>query len=422
MAGLYLHIPFCDHKCIYCDFYSIENLAQVDAFLIALEEEISMYAEFGRRRRFETIFFGGGTPSLLTPSQIENILSRLHAVFPIDTGAEITVETNPGTVDATKLAGYRAAGVNRLSIGIQSFHDDELRFLTRIHSAEQAKQCVRAAQRVGFANINIDLIFALPNQTLPRWQSNLRQALELEPQHLSAYSLTVEKGTPLGRMVAAKQIFPVPAELDAVLFEWTMQALAEAGYEHYEVSNFARPGFRSRHNSNYWNHTDYLGFGPSAHSFFMNGEPQNAPIARRWWNIADIGKYLERIHSGKPPVVGTEILEEQQLLEEAVMLGLRSDGITWERIEGRSGAGFRQASRGFVHQLVAEGLALADDAGFRLTDRGYLVCDEIVKKLLAVSRDDVRKGHVLENERMSILQDRQMSTPALTLADGFAVS
>jgi oxygen-independent coproporphyrinogen-3 oxidase len=197
---------------------------------------------------------------------------------------------------------------------------------------------------------------------------------------------------------------------------------AEAGYEHYEVSNFARPGFRSRHNSNYWNHTNYLGLGPSAHSFFMAEEPLDVPAARRWWNIADITKYLERIQSGKLPVVGAETLNERQLLEEAIMLGLRSDGIIWERIERRFGAGIRQASHGFVHQLAAEGLALADDAGFRLTDRGYLVCDEIVKKMLTISRDGIRKEGAVEKRGMPVAQERQMSIPPLTLAGGSAVS
>lgn len=419
MAGLYLHIPFCDHKCIYCDFYSIENLAHVSAFLHALEEEIAMCAEYGRKEQFDTIYFGGGTPSLLSPHQIEKMLLRLHNTFDISSDAEVTVETNPGTVDPAKLAGYRAAGVNRLSIGIQSFHEDELRFLTRIHSSDEAKECVRFARRVGFDNISVDLIFALPNQTLARWQSNLHQALELEPQHISAYSLIVEKGTPLARMITAKQASPLPAEADAEMYEWTMHMLADAGYEHYEVSNFARPGFRSRHNSNYWNHTNYLGFGPSAHSFFMD---ETCNGAKRWWNVADIAKYLERIREGKSAAVGTETLREHQLFEEAVMLGLRSSGIDWDRMEEKFGIEFKRLSSSFVRQLVEDGLAVVDGDRFRLTDRGYLVCDEIVEKVLTITLNSERKIQGEGWEEVSTVRERQMRIPVGSLADGSVVS
>lgn len=378
MASLYLHIPFCEHKCIYCDFYSIENLSPMDAFLRALEEEIGMYAEYRNEEKFETIFFGGGTPSLLSPAQLEEILSKLYNTFSITTNAEITVETNPGTVDACKLADYRALGVNRLSVGVQSFHEEELRFLTRIHSAEQAKECIRSAHRVGFENVNVDLIFALPNQTVERWQSNLRQALELEPEHISAYSLIVERGTPLARMVAAKQVAPLPAEQDAEMYEWTMDVLTAAGYEHYEVSNYAKPGFRSRHNSVYWHHKNYLGFGPSSHSFWSSDTH-----ARRWWNISHLSTYTAKLSSGVLPVAGEEVLDDNELLEEVIMLGLRSDGVDLELVRTRFGVDLLGGPQSFINNLFETKLTIVDNGKLRLTNHGYLLCDAIAETILS---------------------------------------
>lgn len=388
MAGLYLHIPFCEHKCIYCDFYSIENLRGIDAFLDALGREIGMYAEYATGESFGTIYFGGGTPSLLSPSQLGRILSQLHSNYSIASDAEITVETNPGTVDAQKLREYRALGFNRLSVGIQSFHEDELSFLTRIHSAREAKECVRAAHHVGFDNVSLDLIFALPNQTIERWQSNLYQAVELEPQHISAYSLIVERGTPLARMVAAKQVSPVPVEKDALMYERTMEFFATEGHEHYEVSNYARPGYRSRHNSNYWNHTNYLGFGPSAHSFWTSMETRES---RRWWNIANLSTYIEKLSRGVTPVAGDEILTGQQLLEEAIMLGLRSDGIDFQHLREQFGVDFLESLHSLLDQLFERELAVVKGGKLRLTDRGFLICDEVCERILAHLESESKK-------------------------------
>ena len=378
MAGLYLHIPFCEHKCIYCDFYSIENLRGMDAFLDALDREFGMVGKHASCERFGTIYFGGGTPSLLSPVQLERILSRLYSTFSVEPGAEVTLETNPGTVDGKKLKDYRSLGINRLSVGIQSFRQAELDFMTRIHSADQAKDCVRAAHRAGFDNVSVDLFFALPGQTMEGWQSNLRQAVDLQPRHISAYSLIVERGTPLARMVAAKQVSPLPLEQDAAMYEWTMEFLAARGYDHYEVSNYAEPGYRSRHNSGYWRHANYLGFGPSAHSFWNSGEGGR----RRWWNIANLGTYVEKVSRGIEPVAGDESLTDQQLFEEAIMLGLRSDGVDIDLLRGQYGFGLSESVRSFVGGLIQENLAVLEGHRFRLTDRGYLVCDEICERIL----------------------------------------
>ena len=334
MASLYLHIPFCEHKCIYCDFYSIaltesqgEHHMPISRFLPALEEEINLRAHDPRfQESIETIFFGGGTPSLLQPSELEKILNLLSSRFSIQADAEITLETNPGTVDTEKLNAFRSAGINRISIGIQSFYDDDLKFLTRIHTASEAKKCVRDASAAGFENISLDLIFSLPHQTLQRWKSNLEQAVELQPTHVACYSLIIRPGTPLFHMVKSNQVVPLGDDTDAELYECTIDFLTSRGYEQYEVSNFARTNFKCRHNLNYWNHSPYLGFRPSAHSFWKN---------ERWWNISDITAYTKKLDEHTFPLDGGEHLTDIQLMEETIFLGLRSDGIDLEQFRRR---------------------------------------------------------------------------------------
>lgn len=391
MAGLYVHIPFCERKCIYCDFYSVEHLEGADAFVDALEEEIVMYASYDDRETFDTIYFGGGTPSLLHPAQLERIIRRLRTTYRLSVDVEVTLEVNPGTADASKLAAFRSSGVNRLSIGIQSFHDDELRLLTRTHSVAQAVECVHAATEVGFENLGIDLIFALPGQTHERWRDTLNRALEIEPQHISAYSLIVEPGTPLARLVKAGLVSPLPEEHDAEMFMLTMDVLRSAGFEHYEVSNYARPGLRSRHNSMCWSHSNYLGFGPSAHSFWsLSSDDSQFGTRRRWWNSADLGIYVEKTAAGFSPVAGSEVLAEYELMEEYLMLGLRSDGIDLEKLE-RVYHILPSSIEAVFAGLVEHGLAELGDGKLRLTDRGFPVCDEIVQKVFVAVTSDVAR-------------------------------
>jgi oxygen-independent coproporphyrinogen-3 oxidase len=380
MAGLYLHIPFCEQKCLYCNFYSVapngdrEHSAKlIDQFLRALTKEVDLRSQDERfKTSYETIFFGGGTPSLLSPSQIEQILNLLARRFSIENGAEITLETNPGTVNLATLRAFRNAGVNRLSIGIQSFHDDELRFLSRIHTAAEAKACVRAAYDAGFTNVSFDLMFSLPTQTIERWQSNLEQAMELSPQHLSAYSLIVEPGTPLHRLVEAKQVVPLCTEADAELYRFTIDFLRLHGYEQYEVSNFARPGYKSLHNSKYWNHANYLGFGPSAHSFWNRC---------RWWNVANVVEYAARLERGVIPVAGEELLTLEQMRDEELFLGLRSEGVDVAGFRRRYHTDLLEAHRETIDRLVHDQLAVIEGNRLRLTRKGYPLCDEICLSL-----------------------------------------
>jgi len=374
MASFYIHIPFCEHKCVYCDFYSIESLDPVERFLHSLHKEIDLFRSQYGTTGIETIFFGGGTPSLLEPAAIGSVLDHLARAFSITPGAEITLEANPGTVESRRLGGFRGVGVNRISFGIQSFFDDDLAFLTRIHSASEAQESVRIAQKLGFSNISLDLIFALPGQTESRWEQNLRTAVDLSPQHISAYSLIVEEGTPLARMVRSKLVSPAPVEHEASMYEFTMDFLHHAGYEHYEVSNYARPGFRSVHNGNYWNHTPYFGFGPSAHSF---------DTRRRSWNIANIRQYCEMLERDVLPVAGQEILTAEERCDEAVMLGLRSGGVDLHRLHSEGGIDLLSTNRRLIERLVGEGLATCERNVLRLTDKGFLLCDSISENLLA---------------------------------------
>ena len=380
MSGVYLHIPFCEHKCIYCDFYSIapsEEHADAEGMMASFTElllkEIDLRSDtVPRGEMYDTVFFGGGTPSLLEAEQMVRLLDRLRSRFEIRPDAEITMEANPGTVTEERLRAFRAAGINRVSFGVQSFYDDELKFLTRIHSADQAKASVHVARRAGFDNLNIDLMFALPGQTPERWRSTMEQALNLGPTHISCYSLIVEPHTPLARMVEAKQVAVLDTEADAALFETTAEVMERHGYEQYEVSNFARPGFRSLHNLNYWRHGSYLGFGPSAHSFRGT---------HRWWNIANLSTYASRLRDGALPTAGEEELQPEQMMTEAVFLGLRSDGLDTANFDRRFGRRFLEDHRSRIEDLLRSGLARLDGAVLRLTSRGYLVCDEICATL-----------------------------------------
>jgi oxygen-independent coproporphyrinogen-3 oxidase len=373
MSGLYVHIPFCEHKCIYCDFYSVApaSPAPVERFLVNLGREIDLQGErWKSAETYRTVFFGGGTPSLLTPPAIEKILQNLSVSFSIDPKAEITLETNPGTVDAQKLRDFQSAGINRLSVGIQSFDDDDLRFLTRIHSAETARSCIRDAFDAGFEDVSIDLIFSLPGQSPERWLSNLEQAVALRPTHLSCYSLIVESNTPLFSMVENKQtVLPEP-ETDAELYQTTIDFLSSRGYRQYEISNFAKPGFESLHNKNYWNHTPYLGFGPSAHSYRDR---------TRRWNVSDLESYHRMLERGELPQAGSEELSDRQLHEEVIFLGLRSGGIDLEKYRNQFGRDLLETYKSLTDSCLQDGLAFLQDNMFSLTGRGYALCDEICR-------------------------------------------
>lgn len=323
--------------------------------------------------QFESIFLGGGTPSLLSPEMLSSLLKTLSENFDIVPDAETTLEVNPGTVSAETFTALYAAGINRVSIGVQSFFDDELQFLSRIHTADDARRCIADAQKAGFTNISIDLIFALPFHTQERWHSTLEQAVATGVQHLSCYSLIVEPQTPLFEMVQQGVVTPLDGEKEAELYLFTVEYLQDAGYEQYEVSNFSRPGFRCVHNCGYWRGEPYLGFGPSAHSYWND---------ERWWNISDVVRYCALIEANAFPLGGGEHLTLEEKREECIFLGLRSEGIDFARYKSICGEDFLERYEHIVQQLIEEGLAQCSSSRLQLTPRGYALCDEICQRLL----------------------------------------
>jgi len=371
-TAIYIHIPFCDHKCIYCDFYSIISYDKVRLYLSSIKKEINFFAEkFSSNREIISIFFGGGTPSFMESEYIGEIIDEIKKCFAVKPDAEITIETNPGTVSINKLEKFLSTGINRISIGIQSFNEKELKFLTRIHDSNTAKQTVRDAKSVGFDNISIDLIFNLPDQTKEIWRSNLRQAIDLPIQHISAYSLILEPGTILNKMVLDGKVKLQSNDYDADLYEHTIRFLTGNGFIQYEVSNFAKDGYECIHNNAYWRYKDYLGFGTSAHSF-VDGE--------RWWNYSGLNLYLESIRKKSNAIIGREILTEEQKLNEYVMLALRSKGLDLFDFEKRFKTDWLIKNKNLTALLQKNNFVRLNHNLISLTSKGYAICDEILKK------------------------------------------
>ena len=379
-TACYIHIPFCDHKCIYCDFYSIITTDSVSSFLTALKKEIEYYSNhYSSQREFISIFFGGGTPSLMEPAYIEDIINCLRKNFLINENAEITLETNPGTVSKAKLKEFRKIGINRLSVGIQSFNEEELKFLTRIHNAHTAIETVENASSVGFENINVDLIFNLPGQSEEKWLFNLEQAIKLPIKHVSAYSLILERGTILNKMVLDGKVKMQDDDYDADLYETTLNFFEQNGFNQYEVSNFAKPGYECIHNNAYWHYIDYLGFGTSAHSFV---DAVNGTGGKRWWNFSSAKMYIDAIQKNNNAVAGSEIISSGDKLSEFVMLALRSSGISTSDFQNRFGNTWLKEKHSYFQKLQSAEFININDKSIRLTKRGYAICDEILKELL----------------------------------------
>ncbi|MBL0712282.1 MAG: radical SAM family heme chaperone HemW [Desulfosarcina sp.] len=374
-AGLYIHVPFCERKCRYCDFYSVVAADRKQAFGTAVATEI-------RRRRhldltLDSIYFGGGTPSLFSPAFYARLLDGLDQAFRLQDDVEITLEANPGTVDPAGLADYRRAGINRLNLGIQSFDDRHLSFLGRIHSGAQAQAAIRMARRAGFDNLGLDLIYGLPGQGIDDWRVDLRRALAHAPEHLSCYALTYEPGTPLTHDRQRGRHVPVGEDVLAVLFETTADFLSVEGFDHYEISNFAAiPQRRSRHNTKYWTLAPYLGFGPAAHSWL-------AP--RRSWNVADLEAYIDKLDQGLLPEDGCENLDTSQQMTEAVFLGLRlAAGIDLTAFTRQFGTSLEACLGAVLPQLVADGFLRLTPERLTPTLKGMRFHDSISAMLTGV--------------------------------------
>jgi oxygen-independent coproporphyrinogen-3 oxidase len=396
-AGLYVHIPFCPNICGYCDFYTVSlRDSQISNYLEALQTEIELHSQTRaiKQLSFETLYFGGGTPSVLEASDLASIVEFLTAHLRFASNPEITIEANPGNLDLTKLQAYRFAGINRLSIGMQSFHAKELKKLDRDHTVQDSVHCYEAARKAGFDNISLDLIFGLPRQTLTDWRLSLQAAIDLEPDHISTYNLTYEEGTPF-HVKLRKGVFKETSEaLLRRMYLCTFEELSGSGYGHYEVSSYAKPGFECRHNKKYWDGSPYFGIGVSVHSYISR---------RRFWNVRNMAAYSQLLRERALPVAGEEILDRKTQLCERVILGLRQRrGVNLQEFRESFGSSlieeFQNPLCNFFARSIKDPALISDltngeqdlaseflriEGGYlRLTDRGVLMSDSIYTAFL----------------------------------------
>ncbi|MBI3744081.1 MAG: radical SAM family heme chaperone HemW [Chloroflexi bacterium] len=383
--ALYIHIPFCETKCSYCNFNTYARLEHlIPGYIEALCTEVDAWGEALDHIGVRTIFFGGGTPSLLPVEVLERVVARVRQAFDVQSDAEVTIEANPGDVTLEKARRWRGLGVNRLSIGVQSFDDGLLQMLTRRHNAAQAEQAVRTAQQAGFDNLSLDLMYGLPNQTLDVWRSTVERALALRPAHLSAYALTVEEGTPLHVEVRQKRLPPPDSDLAADMYITAEALLESAVYRHYEISNWSRPGLECRHNMVYWRNGPFVGVGPGAHSFLDN---------TRFWNLRSPADYIKRLAQPRPssgwhpaniPVVEDRAqLSDAEIASETIILAMRlDDGLSRNEVEQIADASAPRYLAA-LDDGVRTGLVLRDRERYRLTQRGRLLSNELFVRLLA---------------------------------------
>ncbi|MBC2713958.1 MAG: radical SAM family heme chaperone HemW [Desulfobacteraceae bacterium] len=372
-GGIYIHVPFCVKKCAYCDFYSCTDLEKIPSYVQSLIVEMNLTADFPLHA--DTLYIGGGTPSLLKAEQIQLLIDAAINRFQAAPDAEITIEVNPGTVNAEKLAGYWQAGVNRISIGVQSFSDASLDFLSRIHTADQAIQSIEFARSAGFDNIGLDLIYGLPGQTERMWQADLQTAINLTPEHLSCYMLTYEPGTKMENNLRNGRFRALPDKDVGRLYDFTVRYLEDNGFYQYEVSNFSTSRqSRSKHNQKYWTHAPYIGLGPSAHSLVDN---------RRSWNVRSLEAYLRKTGQGKLPIEETEELNSRQLMMETLYLRLRCvDGISILDFEKRFNIDFNRCFGSIVSTYESDGVLEIINNKCRLTRKGMLFADSISSRFI----------------------------------------
>ena len=378
MAGIYLHVPFCKQACHYCDFHFSTNVKHRPAVVQAMVRELTVQRDYLGGDEVDTIYLGGGTPSLLTESELAQLLNTVYHLFPTKGAPEITLEANPDDMTADRLAVWLKTGVNRLSVGIQSFYEPHLRYLNRAHSAKEAIRCVRQAQQVGFDNLSIDLIYAIPAEDHRIWEQDLAQVIALNPRHISAYCLTIEEKTVFGRWRQQGKLRVVGDEVAAEQFDRLTGTLVAAGYEAYEVSNFCQPGAYARHNTSYWQGKKYLGIGPSAHSY--DGES-------RQYNVPNNAKYLRALEGGKL-AYEREVLSRYDRINERVMTGLRTKwGCDLAQLKETEHYDLYEKNRAYLNQLVAEQKATMRDNHLVLTHKGRLLADGIAEHLFLIDSE-----------------------------------
>lgn len=360
--GLYIHIPFCKSKCSYCDFYSIKTCKNnIDEYINNLKEEIKLYSDKLTIRKIKTIYIGGGTPSTLSSETVNDILKTVSDNFEIEEGAEITIEANPESLRKNKIISYRQAGINRLSLGVQSFLNKELTFLGRIHDVEESLNTIEIIKN-NFDNYSIDIIFAIPEQTFAEFKESLNKAIEINPPHLSLYNLQIEKGTLLYKKINNNEIQKISEELDYKMYNYAIEQLIKNKYNHYEISNFAKKGYESKHNLIYWDYEPYLGLGPSAHGF--NG-------SNRYFNVQNIYSYNKEISKNNFPVEEIVKLSKKDLITERMIMGLRlKKGINKNKFKSRFGVSIDELYGDVIDKLKKENLIQVDDEKITLTKKG----------------------------------------------------
>lgn len=379
MSGLYLHIPFCKQACSYCDFYFVTRQEQKERFVQELISEIEAKKDSNFiNEKVETIYFGGGTPSLLSAQQIESILEAIDKVFPLDL-KEVTLEMNPDDVSSKYLSELKSVGITRASMGVQTFDEDLLRFMNRAHSREEALSCLEALSASGINAFTVDLIYGNPNQTIEMLEKDIETLLSFNPPHISAYSLTIEPRTRLGKQLELGRIIEPDDEFVATHFDLVEEKLRKAGINQYEVSNFSKPGFEAKHNSAYWSHENYLGLGPGAHSFWRDKEKNSA---ERWNNKSDLNKYLVSDWKNRNELYELGL---KDLSEERLMLSLRTiAGVFLEELENDYGFRFNEKQLSYLHQKVKEDKAILNETSLSLTKMGLRISDAILLDLVTL--------------------------------------
>ncbi|WP_102406866.1 radical SAM family heme chaperone HemW [Parabacteroides bouchesdurhonensis] len=375
MAGLYIHVPFCAKRCLYCDFFSNTEMKYKAPYIAAIIQEIELRKEYTGQELLDTIYFGGGTPSQLDASDFEQIFSSIYRLFSISHAAEITLEANPDDMTPKYLTMLRRFPFNRISMGVQSFKEADLHFLNRRHNREQAIEAVNLCKENGIGNISIDLIYGLPGQTLPEWEKNLEEAIRLDIPHISAYHLIYEEGTALYKLMEAGKVKPIVEDLSVSLFSLLIDKLTSAGYQHYEISNFAKTGYISRHNSSYWTGKKYLGIGPSAHSY--NG-------IEREWNISSLPQYIEGINN-RTPNTEKEVLDLHTRYNDYIITGLRTMwGINLHDIQKQFGNELKVFCERQATHYLQQGLLISEKEKLTLSRQGIFISDGIMRDLLWV--------------------------------------
>lgn len=372
MAGLYVHIPYCKKACHYCDFYFTQNVKQLDEMVDALCKELALQSDFLAGKPVNTVYFGGGSPSLLTENQLKQLVHTIRFQYDLSSNPEITLEANPDDLNFEKLEMFYQHGINRLSVGLQTFHEPHLQWMNRSHNAAQSFETFYAARKACFENISLDLMYALPHHSHEYWVNDLKHITRLHPEHISSYCLTIEAKTKFGKWVENGKMPDIDEDYAADQFEILLQTMEKQGYEQYEISNFAQPGYESQHNSNYWKQEKYLGIGPSAHSF--NGEHRQA-------NVRNNAKYLRSIKEGSIPYEIIELSAEDRL-NEYILTSLRTKwGCDLELVRSKFGIDLWLLREVYLTNLLNRGMVFVENGFITLTNRGKLLADKIATDL-----------------------------------------